>query len=444
MQQVHAQQAPAQEPPSMAQQLCCSLLKVLQATAQQQQQPRPQPAGQIQALMLPMQQQHPACPPERSVMQAIAAAMPAQVNISALASATGFGMSQGFSALGAGLSAAAVPPPAPAHMGPAHSAVSVPAAAPVPVSAHLCMARPGYGPAAIAPRSLQVLQQPQQQQQPQAQQQQPQEPEQQQQEALPMPELLDRLRAAIASKAPEASSSVATPEQQRLLGIVNQLQSAWTASGQDSAAQEEQGAAAGPLTSSAPPATAPKPAATTATKATAPPSAADVAGAAADVAATPEASGLHMLLAAVQQQVADAAAAGSNPGTAAAVADSVQLLQRSSYGATVAAGMFDPAYDTTHPQPQSQQPAGWTGSYQNGYYGDNHNTDGAGQEHNLDDQQEQHQQQEGAGSICRKRDWEEEYQQQLLACSSGAIGGGLAAAVAAAMMQEEGMQVRGS
>jgi hypothetical protein len=151
-----------------------------------------------------------------------------------------------------------------------------------------------------------------------------------------------------------------------------------------------------------------------------------------------------MLLAAVQQQVADAAAAGSNPANAVAGADSAQLLQRSSYGATVAAGTFDPAYDTTHPQPQSQQPTGWTASYQNGCYGDNHSTDGAGQEYNLNDQQEQHQQKEGTGSIRRKRDWEEEYQQQLLACSSGAIGGGLAAAVAAAMMQEEGMQVRRS
>jgi hypothetical protein len=338
------------------QHLQAALLDVLKSKLQQQQQQQ-QAAGSAPA---PQRQaaaafaQPPAAPP----------GMPAQLNAAALAAACGIAVPQGQASTLGNSTAAAAPA----------SVAQLPAA---------MFAHHNFGTAT----GVAVQQQ--------------QEQVQQQQAGSSMPEMLDRLRAAVISSTAHNGGSNCAPEQQRLLGMVDQLQSAWAQIGNGAVASSTDAAAraavAGPH------------------DAVAAAAAAVQAKAAAD--GMPDASGLYMLLEAVQQQVADTAAVNGSDrdaAGAAAVYGDTNMVQGSGYDA-----MNGDMYAAMNRQHAA---AGWGDGYADtsmGYYG----TAAGG-----------HAPQQQGGSSRRKRAWAAKQQQQL---APGGVG---LAGVLAAAMQQEGMR----
>jgi hypothetical protein len=265
-------------------------------------------------------------------------------------------------------------------------------------------------------------------------------PQQQQQQS--MPGLLNSLRAAVLN-ATAGRSNDGSAEQMRLLGMIDQLQSAWASnnSNQPPGAPSYQGGSPSTQLHTGGPFPG--------THSGLYPAAdhgATVGGNTGSQSASQNASGLYVLLEAVQQQAqlmaegsaaAAAANAGSGRAAAAAAAAAGQGRYSSSSGYEAAAvgqgqgqgGMF---YGDGGASGAAAAPMMWDDSqavYGSGGYYDAFN----------------HQQQQGGGGggggpSRRKRSWAagDPYQQQQQAGSGGS--GGLAAAVAA-MMREEGMAV---
>lgn len=339
------------------QQLQSSLLDVLRSTVQQQQQLQaaaPAPAPQYSQATAPVAQASVAAP-----------GMPAHLSAAALAAALGIAMPQDqVSTIGNGAAAAV---------------------APAPVVQQPDAMVPNYHPGAAngVVAQQQELAHPQQQQQ---------------QAGSSMPHLLDRLRAAvISSTAPDGGSSC-TPEQQRLLGMVDQLHSAWAQMGTGAGAGSEDAAAraamAGPHDAVA--------------------AAAAAVEAKADADGMPDASGLYMLLEAVQQQVADAAAANGSG--------------RDAIGSAAECGDTDMPQGNGYDAINGNMYAAMNGQHAEAGWGDGHadTSMGYGRGGGYAPQQQ-------GGSSRRKRSRAAE-QQQL------AAGGGGLAGMLAAVMQQEGMR----